>query len=93
MSKPRVLFVGRTRYRLPLSRTLARKFDALIRELDVRVLASAAPGSPVSDETFTLVPPFRPRALDGVSFWLALPVRVARLLRAFRPDAVVCQTA
>jgi glycosyltransferase involved in cell wall biosynthesis len=93
VSKPRVLFVGRTRYRLPLSPTLARKFDALNRELDVRVLASAAPGSPVSDATFTLVPPFRLGALDGVSFWLALPVRVARLLRAFRPDAVVCQTA
>ena len=93
MSKPRVLFVGRTRYRLPLSPTLARKFDALKRELDVRVLASAAAGSPAGDATFTLVPPFRPRALDGLSFWLALPVRVARLLRAFRPDAVVCQTA
>ena len=93
MSKPRVLFVGRTRYRLPLSPTLARKFDALKRELDVRVLASAALGSPVGDATFTLVPQFRPRALDGVSYWLALPVRVARLLRAFRPDAVVCQTA
>jgi glycosyltransferase involved in cell wall biosynthesis len=93
VSKPRVLFVGRTRYRLPLSPTLARKFDALKRELDVRVLASAAPGSLAGDATFTLVPPFRPRALDGVSFWLALPVRVARLLRSFRPDAVVCQTA
>jgi glycosyltransferase involved in cell wall biosynthesis len=93
VSKPRVLFVGRTRYRLPLSPSLARKFDALNRELDVRVLASAHAGSPTGDATFTLVPPFRPRALDGVSFWLALPVRIARLLRAFRPDAVVCQTA
>lgn len=93
MSKPRVLFVGRTRYRLPLSPSLARKFDALSLELDVRVLASAASGSPAGDATFTLVPQFRPRALDGLSFWLALPVRVARLLRAFRPDAVVCQTA
>ena len=93
MSKPRVLFVGRTRYLLPLSPSLARKFDALKRELDVRVLASAAAGSLASDETFTLVPPFRPRALDGLSFWLALPVRIARLLRGFRPDAVVCQTA
>jgi glycosyltransferase involved in cell wall biosynthesis len=93
VSKPRVLFVGRTRYRLPLSPALARKFDALKRELDVRVLASAAAGSPGGDGTFTLVPPFRPRVLDGISFWLALPVRVARLLRSFRPDAVVCQTA
>jgi glycosyltransferase involved in cell wall biosynthesis len=93
VSKPRVLFIGRTRYRLPLSPSLALKFDALSRELDVHVLAAAAPGSPAGDATFTLVPPFRPRVLDGLSFWLALPVRVARMLRAFRPDAVVCQTA
>ena len=93
MSKPRVLFVGRTRYRLPLSPSLARKFDALRCELEVRVLASAVAGSPTRDATFTLVPPVRPRALDGVSFWLALPFRVARQLRTFRPDAVVCQTA
>jgi glycosyltransferase involved in cell wall biosynthesis len=91
--KSRVLFVGRTRYRLPLSSSLAQKFDALSRELDVRVLASAAPGSAKGDGTFTLVPPFRARRLDGLVFWLALPVRVARLLREFRPDAVVCQTA
>jgi glycosyltransferase involved in cell wall biosynthesis len=91
--KPRVLFVGRTRYRLPLSPSLARKFDALAEELDVRVLASAAPGSPTGDATFTLVPPLHPRALDGIAFWLALPFRVSRLLRAFRPQTVVCQTA
>ena len=89
--KPRVLFVGRTRYRLPLSPSLARKFDALAQELDVRVLASAAPGSATADRTFTLVRPLP--LLDGLVFWLALPLRVARLLRAFRPDAVVCQTA
>jgi glycosyltransferase involved in cell wall biosynthesis len=93
VSKPRVLFVGRTRYRLPLSPGLARKFDALGGELDFRMLAAAAPGSPAGDATFTLVPPLRPRALDGLGFWLALPVRIARLLRTFRPDAVVCQTA
>jgi glycosyltransferase involved in cell wall biosynthesis len=93
VNKPRVLFVGRTRYRLPLRPGLARKFDALGRELDVRVLGSAAPGSPTADATFTLVPPLRFRRLDGVAFWLTLPRRIARLLTAFRPDAVVCQTA
>jgi glycosyltransferase involved in cell wall biosynthesis len=92
-SKPRVLFVGRTRYRLPLAPGLARKWEALGRELDVRVLGSAAPGSPTGDATFTLVPPVRPEPLDGVVFWLTLPRRIARLLSAFRPDAVVCQTA
>lgn len=93
MNRPRVLFVGRTRYRLPLQPGLARKFDALGRELDVRVLGSAAPGSPTGDLTFTLVPPLRFRPLDGVAFWLRLPRRIARILTAFRPDAVVCQTA
>ena len=91
--KPRVLIVGRTRYRLPLSPSLAKKFTALEHELDVRVLASAAPGSPTGDRTFTLVPPLKLRRLDGLVFWLALPVRIARLLREFRPDAVACQTA
>ena len=88
-----MLFVGRTRYRLPLSPSLAQKFEALGGELDVRVLASALPGSVPGDRTFTLVQPFRPRRLDGLAFWLALPSRTARLLREFRPDAVVCQTA
>jgi glycosyltransferase involved in cell wall biosynthesis len=93
VSKPRVLFVGRTRYRLPLSPSLARKFEALGGELDLRVLASAADGGTAGDATFTLVPLVRPRALDGICFWLALPARIARMLRLFRPDAIVCQTA
>ena len=42
--KPRVLFVGRTRYRLPLPSWLERKWDAVGDELDYRVLASAADG-------------------------------------------------
>jgi glycosyltransferase involved in cell wall biosynthesis len=93
VSKPRVLLVGRTRYRLPLSQGLALKFAALAQELDVRVLATAAPGSSRGDATFTLVRPLRFRPLDGLAFWVALPWRTARLLREFRPDAVVCQTA
>ncbi len=87
----RVLFVGRTRYRLPLAGSLGRKFDALREELDVRVLASAHEGSPVSDETFRLVPPLRPRPLDGLAFHATLPLRVARELRQFRPDAAIAQ--
>jgi glycosyltransferase involved in cell wall biosynthesis len=93
MSKPRVLFVGRTRYRLPLSPGLARKFDALGEELDVQVLGSAPAGCPTRADGFTLVPTLRPRALDGVAFWLALPYRTAKLLRRTRPDGVVAQTA
>ena len=38
--KPRVLFVGRTRYRLPLGASLGAKWDALRRQARRRVLAS-----------------------------------------------------
>jgi glycosyltransferase involved in cell wall biosynthesis len=91
--RPRVLLVGRTRYRLPLNETLRRKFDALHAVLDVRVLGSAPPGSPAGDETFRLVRPIRPRLLDGLAFHLSLPFRAARELRRFRPDVVVVQGA
>jgi glycosyltransferase involved in cell wall biosynthesis len=82
--------VGRTRYALPLSPSLARKFDALAEELDVRVLASGRNGG---DPRFRLAPPVRPRTLDGPAFYALLPLRVARELRRYRPDAVLVQGA
>ena len=53
------------------------------------MLASAADPHPPDDETFHLVKPVRPRLLDGIAFHLSLPVRVARELRDFAPDAVL----
>jgi glycosyltransferase involved in cell wall biosynthesis len=90
--KKRLLMVGRSRYSLPLSPSLAQKFDALSAELDVRVLASSSGGSGV-DSRFALVRPIRPRALDGLAFYALLPFRAARELRSFRPDAVLAQGA
>jgi glycosyltransferase involved in cell wall biosynthesis len=84
--------VGRSRYSLPLSPSLAQKFDALSAEIDVRVLAAAA-GSGGTDARFRLVRPIPPRALDGLTFYALLPFRVARELRACRPDAVLAQGA
>lgn len=84
--KPRVLFLGRSRYRLPLSPTLAQKFEALRQELDVRVLASSSDGGR-GDDTFRLVP-----GRSGARFWLALPFRAAHELRAFQPAAVITQS-
>ena len=78
--------VGRTRYRLPLSPSLRRKFDALAAEVDLRVLASGEGG----DATFELVPP---RRLDGPRFWVGLPARIAHELVRFRPHAVTAQSA
>jgi len=80
--KPRVLFVSRSRYRLPLESQVARKWDALAVELDVRVLATGEGG----DRRFRLVPARSP------AFYLALPFHVARELRAFRPSVVVAQS-
>jgi glycosyltransferase involved in cell wall biosynthesis len=90
--RKKLLMVGRSRYSLPLSVSLEQKFDALSAELDVRVLAASA-GGPGSDPRFRLVRPLRPRSLDGVAFYALLPFRVARELRAFRPDAVLAQGA
>lgn len=84
--------VGRSRYRLPLSESLAQKFDALEAELAVRVLAADG-GSTAPDPRFHLVRPVRPRKLDGPAFYATLPYRIARELRSFRPDAVLAQGA
>ena len=81
--------VGRTRYSLPLSPSLERKFSALRRVLDLRVLGSAADGS-VGDDTFRLWR--RLPVLDGVAFHVTLPFRVASELRRHRPDAVMTQS-
>jgi len=84
--------VGRSRYSLPLTPSLERKFEALEGEFDVRVLGSAAEQNG-RDPRFHLVPPVRPRALDGAAFYALLPLRVARELHRERPDAVLVQGA
>ena len=87
--KPRVLFVSRERFRLPLEGAQRRKWDAVANVVDHRVLAAAAPGSPTRDERFRLVA--RLRVLDGPLFYALLPWRIARQLRDFRPDAALVQ--
>ena len=86
--KRRLLMVGRSRYALPLSEPLARKFDALGRELDVRVLATAG-GGRGTDARFRLFRPLPLGKLEGAAFYALLPFRVARELRSFHPDAVL----
>ena len=69
--KPRVLFVARTRYALPLSETLQRRFDALSEVMEWRQLGDRPRRRRVSsDDRFTLVPP--------------LPGRLARRRRLLR---------
>lgn len=84
--------VGRTRYTLPLPDWLARKFDALERQLDLRVVASANAGSPATDGRFRLLEPTRPGLLDGVLFYLRLPFHVRRQIIDFRPAAIMAES-
>jgi len=86
-----VLFVGRTRYRVPLSPGLARKWDALERELDYRVLATSADGVAATWGRFDLLPASRVGPLDGALFQLRLPARIRSAIRALDPDVVVAE--
>jgi glycosyltransferase involved in cell wall biosynthesis len=88
----KILIVSRSRFRFPLDDSTRRKFEALADVADLRVLASAVDEAP-SDDTFRLVRPIRPHVLDGLLFHASLPVRVARELRRFEPDAVLVQGA
>ena len=91
--KPRLLIVGRMRYTLPLDVGQQRRFAALSEQFEWRVLASASSSSARDDARFVLVPPRRPRLLDGLLFHLLLPFRIARELKRFRPDVVTVQGA
>jgi hypothetical protein len=84
--KPRVLFVGRSRYRLPLDPAVARKWEALGEQFQVRALATGISGA-AQDGMFHLV---RDRPL--AAFYALLPLQVAREVRAFDPDVVVTQS-
>jgi glycosyltransferase involved in cell wall biosynthesis len=88
-SRSRVLFVGRARHPLPLPDWLAKKWDAVEQQLDYRFLGAAEAGSALRDERFRLTAPARPRRVDGILFYVRLPLRVRMQLHEFRPDAVV----
>jgi glycosyltransferase involved in cell wall biosynthesis len=90
MTKPRLLLVARTRYALPLSPSLERKFDALRERFELRVLATSADGRARDDGTFRLVG--RQPFLDGPLFYALLPLRVRKVARGHRPLAIVTQS-
>jgi glycosyltransferase involved in cell wall biosynthesis len=81
--KPRVLFVGPTWYELPLSPALTRKWEAVSRELDVRIVGQGSSGG---DPRFRLVD------ASGAHFYASLTPIVASELRRFRPSLVLTQS-
>jgi glycosyltransferase involved in cell wall biosynthesis len=88
--RPRVLFLGRGRYLLPLPAWLAKKWDAIGVEMEYRVVGGAERGSAPNTATFRLTAPTRPAALDGALFQARLPFRIRRHIREFEPDVIVC---
>jgi glycosyltransferase involved in cell wall biosynthesis len=89
--KPRVLFVSRERFLLPLNPTQRRKWDAIGERLDFRVLAAAEAGSPCLAARFALSHPVHPMFLDGAVYYVRLPRRIARELKSFQPDVAWVQ--
>jgi glycosyltransferase involved in cell wall biosynthesis len=77
------LVVGSSDFDLPLAPALAKKWDAVSRELEVRIIGRAqSVRSP--DPRFRLVPP----RLRGLGYYAALAAIVGRELRTFRPDVI-----
>jgi glycosyltransferase involved in cell wall biosynthesis len=86
----RVLFVGSSDFELPLSPALARKWDAVSEELDVRVIGRGLTAQS-TDPRLHLVPQ-RPTPLRRLGYYASLAAIVGRELRRFRPDAIITKS-
>lgn len=91
--RPRVLFVGGTRYRLPLGASLGRKWDAIGAHLDYEVLATGATRSvDAAGSGFHLLAPLRPAALGRALLLPRLAGAAVRRLRARPVDVIVAES-
>ena len=90
--RPRILMVGRMTYTLPLPGWLARKFDALERQLDYASSRPRTRAAAPSDDRFHLLQRSRIKVLDGVLFYLRLPFHVRRQINEFRPEAIIAES-
>lgn len=88
--RPRVLFVGSSGFDLPLSPGLAKKWDAVSQELDVRVIGRARTVE-APDARFRLVTQALP-PLRGLGYYAWLPAVVAQELRRFRPEVIMTKS-
>jgi glycogen(starch) synthase len=88
LRRPRVLFVGSTTYDLPLSASLARKWNSLAEHLDVRVIGRAGEVR-AQDPRFRLL---RLPVRAAGAFQLSLPPVILAEGRRFKPDVVIAQS-
>ena len=88
--RPRALFVGGARYDLPLSPGLARKWNAVGKLLEFRVIGRGGEIE-VSDSRFRLTRGSRHGFLDVISH-AELARVVASEIGRFRPDVVITQS-
>ena len=88
--RPRALFVGGARYDLPLSPGLARKWNAVGKLLEFRVIGRGGEIE-VSDPRFRLTRGSRHGFLDVISH-AELARVVASEIGRFRPDVVITQS-
>jgi glycosyltransferase involved in cell wall biosynthesis len=87
---PRVLFVGPTKYDLPLPSYLAKKWDALAERMELRVIGRAG-ALRAQDPRFRLINV--PRGSPAGAFQLALLPIAAAEARRFQPDVMITQSA
>ena len=85
-----MLVVGDSPFDLPLPADLDRKWNAVSRELDVRLIGRAQTVR-ATDPRFRLIPQ-APRPLRGVGHYAALPAVAARELHRFRPEVIVAKS-
>jgi glycosyltransferase involved in cell wall biosynthesis len=88
-SLPRVLWIGNTPYDVPLPAGLAKKWDALSRRIDLRVIGRVGEIRG-RDPRFRLIRPPLPDLAGG--FYLALPRFVASEVKRFRPELIIAQS-
>jgi glycosyltransferase involved in cell wall biosynthesis len=87
--RPRVLFVGGSRYDLPLRPGLARKWAAVDDRIEPRVIGRAGEVAG-EDPRFRLVR--SAFSIGGPAFYASLVPAVAAEIRRFRPDAIIAQS-
>jgi glycosyltransferase involved in cell wall biosynthesis len=85
--------VGSTKYDLPLAPGVARKWDAVTEQVDMRIIGRSGVVEE-EDPRFRLIsnPSGAPGVVQGTAFYASLPIVVASEIRRFRPAVLITQS-